>query len=297
MQYPFERITLPSLGQGYKNSLSVGTVNLYPLTAKHEDILCSPGLYRDYLHFDTILKDIIVNDDVDIDDILQVDVEGIMLASKMLSFGPKQQSSITCPHCSEKDNYIINLANFKPVEATVPTDKIYEYKGYQIHFNIPTYGLFKQSTNSADLLKKSVSVIFDSNMNIIGTDKFFTNVFLYKDYQKFRKYLKSVVPCITPEIGIPCKMCDKIIKIPFKFDRNFFGMDGTYKVRLHSEILALIYSSNGGFTHSDIYNMPISLRMVYIKELMDIKNKEQEQIKKSQNGPSSHAISRPDIPK
>ena len=39
----------------------------------------------------------------------------------------------------------------------------------------------------------------------------------------------------------------------------------------------------GGFTHSDIYNMPVYLRRFYFKLLIDQKKKENEEAKKSQS--------------
>jgi hypothetical protein len=37
-----------------------------------------------------------------------------------------------------------------------------------------------------------------------------------------------------------------------------------------------------GFTHSDVYEMPIYLRNFYYKELSDTRKKENEEIKKAQ---------------
>ena len=39
----------------------------------------------------------------------------------------------------------------------------------------------------------------------------------------------------------------------------------------------------GGFTHSDVYNMPIYLRNFYYQKLIKVKKDEQKQIKKSQS--------------
>jgi hypothetical protein len=36
-----------------------------------------------------------------------------------------------------------------------------------------------------------------------------------------------------------------------------------------------------GFTHSDVYEMPIYLRSFYYKQLVDTRNKENEEIKKA----------------
>jgi len=39
----------------------------------------------------------------------------------------------------------------------------------------------------------------------------------------------------------------------------------------------------GGFTHSDVYNMPVYLRRFYFNLLIEQKNEENEEIKKSQS--------------
>ena len=40
-----------------------------------------------------------------------------------------------------------------------------------------------------------------------------------------------------------------------------------------------MYYGKGGFTHSDVYNMPVYLRMFYYKKLIETK---QEEVKKSE---------------
>jgi len=42
-----------------------------------------------------------------------------------------------------------------------------------------------------------------------------------------------------------------------------------------------MYFGEGGFTHSDIYNMPIYLRNFYFKELQSVKKKEKEEMDKA----------------
>tara|TARA_B100000287_G_scaffold361857_1_gene354820 strand:+ start:1285 stop:1464 length:180 start_codon:yes stop_codon:yes gene_type:complete len=45
----------------------------------------------------------------------------------------------------------------------------------------------------------------------------------------------------------------------------------------------LIYHGGGGFTHHDVYNMPVYLRRFYIEELMRTKKVESDAIEKSTN--------------
>jgi|TARA_B100000900_G_scaffold341623_1_gene304738 hypothetical protein len=50
----------------------------------------------------------------------------------------------------------------------------------------------------------------------------------------------------------------------------------------------LIYHGNGGFTFSDVYNMPLWARRYYISKIVDFKKEEKKayenQVKKSKGG-------------
>ena len=58
---------------------------------------------------------------------------------------------------------------------------------------------------------------------------------------------------------------------------------------IHKQIFQIIYYGNGGFNHSDVYNMPSYLRMFYLNELSETKKQENKQIEdmnKKTNTPS-----------
>ena len=56
----------------------------------------------------------------------------------------------------------------------------------------------------------------------------------------------------------------------------FFGLPQTYRKHLHSHIFDLIYHGNGGFTFSDVYNMPIWVRKFYIGKIVEFKEEERK---------------------
>ena len=47
----------------------------------------------------------------------------------------------------------------------------------------------------------------------------------------------------------------------------FFGPTPEYKREIHEQIFQIILNSKGGFTFSDVYNMPVYLRTFYLKRL------------------------------
>ena len=74
---------------------------------------------------------------------------------------------------------------------------------------------------------------------------------------------------------------------------GFFGLTPKDKPRLHDQIFQILYYSQGGFTHDDVYSMPIYLRNFYYKKLIDTRKKENEEIKKAQQ--KNKSISKPAI--
>jgi hypothetical protein len=73
---------------------------------------------------------------------------------------------------------------------------------------------------------------------------------------------------------------------------GFFGLTPSDKPKLHEQIFQLIYYGQG-FTHSDVYAMPIYLRNFYYKKLIDTRNLENEEIKKANK--KTNSVSRPSI--
>ena len=63
----------------------------------------------------------------------------------------------------------------------------------------------------------------------------------------------------------------------------FLTLQPEDKVRIHQEIFHLIYNSNGGFTHDEIYTMPVFLRYFYMNMLIEQKNREVEEAKKHES--------------
>ena len=67
---------------------------------------------------------------------------------------------------------------------------------------------------------------------------------------------------------------------PYHWTLTFFGLPSSYRKILHEEIFTLIYYGQG-FTHDDIYTMPVYLRRFYSNSLLDEKKKEKEASEKS----------------
>jgi rRNA maturation protein Nop10 len=116
--YPTEFIDLPSEGHFYpsSNPLSKGRVELKFMTAKEEDILTSQNLIKKQIVLDELLKALIVDPDIKLDDILVGDKNSIFVAARRLAYGDKYPVKIKCPSCGEDNEVDINLSSLKAKE-------------------------------------------------------------------------------------------------------------------------------------------------------------------------------------
>jgi hypothetical protein len=62
---------------------------------------------------------------------------------------------------------------------------------------------------------------------------------------------------------------------------HFFGLSPVYRKQFFTQIHDLVYHGNGGFIHSEVYNMPIWLRKFHIQSINDFQEKQQEEYNKA----------------
>ena len=65
-------------------------------------------------------------------------------------------------------------------------------------------------------------------------------------------------------------------RITIPFDSRLFGITASYKMALHKELFDFVYASEGRFSHTELYHMPITLRRLNLGFLSDVLHKQQE---------------------
>ena len=95
-KFPTEEVELPSKGLIYpeSNPLSSGKVELKYMTAKEEDILSNQAYIQKGVVLDKLLRSLIVNKDINIDDLITGDKNAIFIAARILGYGKEYNVSI-----------------------------------------------------------------------------------------------------------------------------------------------------------------------------------------------------------
>jgi len=122
--YPSEVIDLPSKGVFYpENSpLRSGQIEIYYMTAKHEDILTSSNLIQKGIVLDKLLDNLIATKGVKSSDLLVGDLNAVMVAARILGYGKDYPITVNCPSCGQTIEQIADLTELATINEPSVTD-------------------------------------------------------------------------------------------------------------------------------------------------------------------------------
>lgn len=243
MSYSTHIIDLPSTGIFYaKDSpLSKGKIELRTVTASEEDILTSANLIRQGTAIDKFLEAIIVTS-INLDDILICDKNAVIIASRVLAYGPEYEVEIKCPSCGNVNSHIVNLTliETKDIDLSYAKQGVSEYEytlpsGIVITHKFLTQaddkvidvevGRLKKIDNTIDRefttrlrhLITSVSGKKDS-----GTVNEFVSQMSSRDSLALRKHLRKITPDVDMTFKYVCKSCGVESIVPIPMETEFF---------------------------------------------------------------------------
>lgn len=219
--YPTEVITLPSEGKVYpeSNPLSKGTVEIKYMTAKEEEILASQNLIKKGIVLDKLFESIIVDKDINPADIIVGDKNAIMLATRILAYGPSYEVEIYNSR-DEKETVKIDLSKVQTKEidtSILRRDNRYNFKtpsGYNLVIKLLSHGdeqkideeikalsKLNKSGVSAELTTRYRFIIVevDGKTDTKSIIDFINNKFVTRDTRALREFIKTFQPDVVME--------------------------------------------------------------------------------------------------
>jgi len=112
-KFPSEIIDLPTEGKLYpkEHACSNGKIEIKYMTAKEEDILTSQNLIKKGVVIDRLLDSLIITNGVKSNDLLLGDKNAVMVAARILAYGPEYACEVTNPTTGEPVSHTFNLAD------------------------------------------------------------------------------------------------------------------------------------------------------------------------------------------
>ena len=112
-KFPSEVIDLPSNGKVYSKDspLASGKIEVKYMTAKEEDILTSQNLIKKGVVIEKLLDSLIISPGVSQDDLILGDKNAVMVAARILAYGPKYEVEITDPNTNQPSRQSFDLSD------------------------------------------------------------------------------------------------------------------------------------------------------------------------------------------
>ena len=239
-KFPSEVIDLPSEGKLYPEGhpLKDGKIEIKYMTAKEEDILTSQNLITKGLVIDRLLNSLILTEGVVADDLVVGDKNGLMVAARILAYGPEYEAEITNPNTGETFNHTFNLAEceFKKIPDDVD--------GNLFDFELPvskhkiTFKLLNGKDEQA--INKDIEALKKVNQDVVpelttrlryivkavdgdetpATINNYVQNMLSKDSLELRKEITRISPDINMEREID--MGGEMVSVTIPMTTNFF---------------------------------------------------------------------------
>ena len=221
-EFPTEIISLPSQGKCYPsdNPLSKGTLEIKYMTAREEEILASQNLVRKGVVIDKLFESIIVEKGINVDDIVLGDKNAILLATRVLGYGPEYKIEMT-NSLGEPQEVTVDLGAVQTKEIDfelLSPENRYEFTTphgkNKLEFKILTHGDEKKIDAdikalsrlnkggvSAELTTRYRFMILsvDGQSDTQSITSFINNKFITRDTKAFREYIAKITPDINME--------------------------------------------------------------------------------------------------
>jgi hypothetical protein len=242
--FPYETIELPSKGVFYPehSPLRSGTIDLYLMTAKHEDILTSPNLIQKGVVLDRLIDALIATKGVKASDLLIGDLNAVMVAARILGYGKDYQVTLECPSCGSEVEETVNLSELEtdnipttdttskftivlPLSKAEVTLKLLT-RGDELNIEKEVKSLKKinsevDSESTTRLKNMIVSVNGDTSKTTIWK---FVDSLLVRDARYLREQYKSRIPDVNFNVTVNCT-CGTSEKARLPIGVNFFWPD------------------------------------------------------------------------
>ena len=242
-QFPSEVIDLPSEGKLYpeESPLREGKIEVKYMTAKEEDILTSQNLIKKGLVIEKLLDSLILTKGVKSEDLIIGDKNALMVAARILAYGPEYACEVTNPNTGEKLTHTFNIADCPFVKLPKDVD------GNNFDFELP---VSKQKITFKLLSGKDERMINEELDNIkkLGTQiipelttrlrylitsvdgetkQNFINSFVENMLSKDSLSLRQEITKVTPDIDLSQEIDIEgdTVKVDIPMTVNFFWPD------------------------------------------------------------------------
>lgn len=243
-QFPSEVVDLPSKGVFYPEGspLRSGKIDIYLMTAKHEDILTSSNLIQKGVVLDKLMDALIATKGVKSSDLLIGDLNAVMVAARILGYGKDYVTNIRCPVCGETKTHNIDISDLgfvneptagtpERMTITLPVSNAtvelkFLTRGDEKKIEDEVKGLKKISNDAGSITANLRAIIKSVNGDSSPTAIWkFVDGLLVKDSRYLRAEYAKVLPDVNFNVTVTCDCSDTPIEVRLPIGTDFFWPD------------------------------------------------------------------------
>jgi hypothetical protein len=247
LDIPVEEVPLPSRGKLYPVDSSLHgkeTLSVRAMTTREEDILTSRALIKKGTVITELIKACILDRNVDVREMIAGDRNALMVAIRIMGYGPEYKVDIQCSACEKKntdhefrlDGLELKRLEIDPVSPganlfsfSLPVSKaVVEFKfltGRDEEEIVVTQERMKKMGSENDRLVSGrlkyavVSFAGKTDRSLINSaiDKL-----LARDSLELRRFMEKNEPGIKMNQEFACKHCDHVEEVEIPIGTNFF---------------------------------------------------------------------------
>lgn len=300
---PFDLVMLPSMGLFYENKKPYVLISY--LTGREEDILTNPMLSEYGLAMDLALKNVILDDDVELDNLLVGDKNAILLFLRATAYGPTFDLQIICQKCGKSGKTSFDVSQLTARDIIIFPDDFGEFTFVLPKMKIdnqPVIIKFKPLTYADEKNIKSQDKQQqqqNAGLSISTTLKYFhqiTSVNGISDKQKIidtikkmpikdsaalRAYIDRVEPGINSDVSLNCPHCSHVMTEKFDVNNNVLSLPPEYKNNIWEESFLIWYYGKGGMTRESTFSISTAERKWSIERISEEIQKKHDAEKKA----------------
>lgn len=292
---PFSIVKIPSKGLYYKSKKDFFLVRF--ISSVEEDILSDAMLMDDLEGVKIVLKNLIIDDDFDVNTILAGDVQAIGLFIRSTAYGDDIEISLNCPHCKHKEQKDFKISEFKMREVKNLPEEGKNFisttlPASQKEVKIKILSFFeemksnKENKNFTHKLSKCI-ISFGETTDFRRMPELIEKMPM-ADSKYLRKFLEENTPGVFAEVEHECTSCSKTFIQKINSDYSFLKLPEKYKENILEERFLLTHYNEGGITWDETAKMSTTHRKWLFKrlkkELMDKKSAEDKKTKRITRG-------------
>ena len=247
LDIPVEEVPLPSRGRVYPTSSALHereTLSIRAMTTREEDILTSRALIKKGTVITELIKSCIVDKNVDVRDMIAGDRNALMVAIRIMGYGPSYKVDLTCSACDKKNaDYEFQLDRLElkrlAIEPVAAGQNLFRFPLPQSKQEVEFKFLTGRDEEEIVVVQEKMRKIGTENDKLISgrlrysivsiggkSDRSLINAavdkMLARDSLELRRFMEKNEPGISMNQEFACNHCDHVEEVAIPIGTNFF---------------------------------------------------------------------------